>query len=89
MIPPDPPPFGHLSSASSLPPSASSQGASTQGAAGQSLSGQPDQQPELFETSPPPWELTNAEDLAMASVVFSEAPMVRMTIESPMRFGRS
>ncbi len=43
-----------------------------------SLSGDPNvagaQQPELFETAPPPWELTNAEDVAMASVVFSEAP---------------
>ncbi len=62
MIPPDPPPLGHLSS-SPLADSTSAHGSSA-----------PDQQPELFETSPPPWELTNAEDIAMASVVFSDAP---------------
>jgi len=36
-----------------------------------------DKQPhqgELFETSPPPWELAAGEDIAVAQVVFSEAP---------------
>ncbi|NND98184.1 MAG: primosomal protein N' [Pirellulaceae bacterium] len=32
------------------------------------------QQGELFETQPPPWELAAADDVALASVVFSEAP---------------
>jgi primosomal protein N' (replication factor Y) len=32
------------------------------------------QQGELFETQPPPWELAAQDDVAVASVVFSEAP---------------
>lgn len=32
------------------------------------------QQGELFETAPPPWELAAQDDVALASVVFSEAP---------------
>jgi primosomal protein N' (replication factor Y) len=32
------------------------------------------QQGELFETEPPPWELAVDDDVAVASVVFSEAP---------------
>jgi len=32
------------------------------------------QQAELFETDPPPWELTVEEDIATAKIVFSEAP---------------
>ncbi|WP_146399542.1 replication restart helicase PriA [Planctomycetes bacterium CA13] len=32
------------------------------------------QQAELFETEPPPWELTIADDIATAKIVFSEAP---------------
>ena len=31
-------------------------------------------QVELFETQPPPWELAVQEDVALASVVFSQAP---------------
>jgi primosomal protein N' (replication factor Y) len=31
-------------------------------------------QVELFETEPPPWELAAADDVAIATVVFSEAP---------------
>ncbi len=31
-------------------------------------------QGELFETQPPPWELAVEDDVAIASVVFSEAP---------------
>ncbi len=31
-------------------------------------------QGELFETQPPPWELAAAEDIAVAAVVFSDAP---------------
>ena len=31
-------------------------------------------QGELFETEPPPWELADQDDVALASVVFSEAP---------------
>ena len=31
-------------------------------------------QGELFETAPPPWELAAQDDVALASVVFSEAP---------------
>lgn len=32
------------------------------------------QQGALFDTAPPPWELASAEDVAVAAVVFSEAP---------------
>ncbi|TWU42320.1 replication restart helicase PriA [Novipirellula artificiosorum] len=32
------------------------------------------QQAELFETEPPPWELTVQDDVATAKIVFSEAP---------------
>ncbi|MEM6689137.1 MAG: primosomal protein N' [Planctomycetota bacterium] len=41
-----------------------------------SLSNQPedDTQGELFETDPPPWELAVQDDVAVAKVVFSEAP---------------
>jgi primosomal protein N' (replication factor Y) len=34
----------------------------------------PSHQVALFETEPPPWELAAAEDVAIATVVFSEAP---------------
>ncbi len=34
----------------------------------------PSQQIELFETQPPPWELTHGQDVAIAQIVFSEAP---------------
>jgi len=34
----------------------------------------PVQQGELFETAPPPWELAVEDDVATASIVFSEAP---------------
>ncbi len=36
--------------------------------------GQSPAQGELFETQPPPWELAVEDDVAVASVVFSEAP---------------
>jgi primosomal protein N' (replication factor Y) len=36
--------------------------------------GESSTQGELFETAPPPWELAAADDVALASVVFSEAP---------------
>lgn len=32
------------------------------------------EQPELFETKPPPWELVDAEEIMTASVVFADAP---------------
>jgi len=32
------------------------------------------EQGELFETNPPPWELAAADDVAVAKIVFSEAP---------------
>ncbi len=35
---------------------------------------QGDSQPELFETSPPPWELIDGEEVLTASIVFAEAP---------------
>ncbi len=34
----------------------------------------PPHQGELFETAPPPWELAAEDDVAIASIVFSEAP---------------
>ena len=37
-------------------------------------SSQPSLQGELFETEPPPWELAAEDDVALASIVFSEAP---------------
>ena len=33
-----------------------------------------DAQAELFETAPPPWELADADDVAVAKIVFSESP---------------
>ena len=33
-----------------------------------------DEQPKLFETEPPPWELVDAEEIMSASIVFAEAP---------------
>ena len=33
-----------------------------------------DEQVELFETAPPPWELAAADDVAVAKIVFSESP---------------
>ena len=32
------------------------------------------EQPELFETSPPPWEVVEEEEILTASIVFAEAP---------------
>jgi len=32
------------------------------------------EQPELFETQPPPWELVDAEEIMTASIVFADAP---------------
>ncbi|HBJ35898.1 MAG TPA: primosomal protein N' [Planctomycetaceae bacterium] len=32
------------------------------------------QQPELFDTSPPPWEILAAEKVTLASIVFADAP---------------
>lgn len=34
----------------------------------------PHEQAELFETAPPPWEIAAANDVAVAKIVFSEAP---------------
>lgn len=46
-----------------------------------------DQQVELFETAPPPWELAAARDVAVAKIVFSEAPTDRTTISSRTKCG--
>jgi primosomal protein N' (replication factor Y) len=41
---------------------------------GESIGAAASHQVELFETEPPPWELAVQDDVAIASVVFSEAP---------------
>ena len=45
------------------------------------------EQPELFETKPPPWELVDAEEIMSASIVFAEAPHgpFDYKIPAPMR----
>ena len=66
-------------SASAVPPTMQSdrdplEFADNQGADDAPPAPRPTTQGELFETAPPPWELAVDDDVATASVVFSEAP---------------
>src|SRR6056297_2986669 len=56
------------------PPDRVSDPDGTNGTAGKDTAGNEAHQVELFETAPPPWELVNAEETAIATIVFSEAP---------------